>query len=72
MNVEHGQAVLRRRFGERAVLAVSAGQWSVIIMQQRNYGSGVTITDSCQTINRAVSQAIQYAIEERVGVGPPF
>ena len=65
-------AVLQRRFGERAVLARSAGRWSVIIMERRNYGSGVTITDECPTISRAVSQAIQFAIENRLGVGPPF
>jgi hypothetical protein len=68
----HAARVLLRRFGPRALLAKSAGRWSVIIMHQANYGSGVTITDQCCTVSRAVSQAIQYAIAERVGIDPVF
>lgn len=72
MNDSHAARVLTKRFGPRAVLAKCAGRWCVIIMSQANYGSGVTITDQCSTISRAVSQAIQFAIEERVGRMPGF
>jgi len=72
MTETHARRVLLRRFGPRVVLAKSAGRWSVIIMFSTNFGSGVTITDQCGTISRAVSQAIQFAIEERVGWMPGF
>lgn len=72
VNLDHGMAVLRRRFGERAVLARGAGRWSVIIMERKNFGSGTCITDECPTISRAVSQAIKYGIENGIGVLPPF
>ena len=67
MTEERAQQVLERRFGPRAVLAKSAGRWSVIVMSQPNFGSGLTITDQCSTVSRAVSQAIQFAIENSVG-----
>jgi hypothetical protein len=72
MTETHARRLLERRFGPRAVLAKSVGRWSVIVMSDANFGSGVTITDQCETISRAISQAIQYAIEERVGWMPGF
>lgn len=54
------------------MLAKGAGRWSVIIMHTANWGSGVTITNQCESISKAVSQAIQFAIEEGVGRMPGF
>jgi hypothetical protein len=59
--------ILERRLGPLAVLAKGAGRWSVILMRDERYGQGFTITDQCPTISRAVSQALQFAIEEHVG-----
>ena len=61
--------VLRRRFGPLAVLSKCAGRWAVILMRDKRYGQGFRITDDCKTISRAVSQAIQFAIEEHVTHG---
>lgn len=60
-------AILNRRLGPLAVLARSAGRWSVILMHDSHYSGGFTITDPCETISRAVSQALQFVIEEHVG-----
>lgn len=69
MTEEEAKRVLTRRFGPLAVLAKSAGRWSIILMRDKRYGQGFTITDQCETISRAVSQAIQFAIEEHVTHG---
>ena len=67
MTEAQARRVLERRFGPLAVLAKSAGRWAVILMRDARYGQGFTITDECPTISRAVSQAIQFAIEHGVG-----
>jgi hypothetical protein len=64
---KRAQEIIKRRLGPLAVLAKSAGRYSVILMNDKRYGSGFTITDLCPTPSLAVSQAIKFAVEEHMG-----
>ncbi len=56
---------LRLALGPLAVFARSAGRWCVILMRDRSYGSGLTVTAMHRERGRALLEAIEYAVEAR-------
>lgn len=59
MSPARGQALLEARLGARAMLARSAGRWSVVVVDDvRTMGSGVTITEQHRSVAAAVEEAL--------------